>query len=45
MGRRRLRFGHLGFTFHNWPPLRAAFIEEFARHLSGHRIVLLDGKI
>ncbi|MEV5753419.1 hypothetical protein AB0L00_36850 [Actinoallomurus sp. NPDC052308] len=38
-------FGHLGFTFWNWPPFRPGFVEEFARRLDGHRTVLIDGKL
>ncbi|MEU8802836.1 hypothetical protein [Spirillospora sp. NPDC048819] len=38
-------FGHLGFTFWNWPPLRPEFVAEFTRRLAGHRTVLLDGKL
>lgn len=37
--------GHLGFTFWNWPPFRPEFIDEFARHLEGHRPVLTGGKL
>jgi hypothetical protein len=37
-------FGHLGFTFWNWPPFRPEFVVEFTRHLHGHRTVLIDGK-
>ncbi|GLX02971.1 hypothetical protein [Microtetraspora sp. NBRC 16547] len=37
-------FGHLGFTFWNWAPLRAEFVAEFTRHLAGHRIALFSGK-
>ncbi|NEA23963.1 hypothetical protein [Actinomadura bangladeshensis] len=37
--------GYLGFTFWNWPPFRAEFVEEFGRRLGGHRVVLLAGKL
>jgi hypothetical protein len=37
--------GHLGFKFWNWPPMRAEFVAEFTRHLGGHRVVLLAGKL
>ncbi|GII61088.1 hypothetical protein Skr01_11730 [Sphaerisporangium krabiense] len=37
-------FGHLGFTFWNWPPLRPEFVAELTRRLAGHRVVLLEGK-
>ena len=37
-------FGNLGFTFWNWPPLTASFVEEFTRRL-GHRTVLVAGKL
>ncbi|MFF0739025.1 hypothetical protein ACFYVL_01380 [Streptomyces sp. NPDC004111] len=38
-------FGHLGFTFWNWPVLRPEFVAEFSRRLGGHRTVLLGGKL
>lgn len=38
-------FGHLGFTFWNWPTLRPEFVVDFARRLGGHRTVLLEGKL
>jgi hypothetical protein len=31
-------FGHLGFTFWNWPELRPGFVKELSRRL-GHRTV------
>lgn len=37
-------FGHLGFTFWNWPPLAPEFLAEFARRL-GHRVVCPAGKL
>ncbi|SEN23712.1 hypothetical protein [Nonomuraea pusilla] len=38
-------FGHLGFTFWNWPPLRPGFVSDLTARLHGHRVVLLDGKL
>ncbi|MDQ0985001.1 hypothetical protein [Streptomyces sp. V2I9] len=38
-------FGHLGFTFWNWPTLRHAFELELTKRLDGHRTVLLAGKL
>lgn len=38
-------FGHLGFTFWNWPTLRPEFVVDFSRRLGGHRTVLLEGKL
>lgn len=38
-------FGHLGFTFWNWPTLRPEFVADFSRRLGGHRTVLLEGKL
>ena len=38
-------FGHLGFTFWNWPPLRSEFVAEVTRRMGGHQTVLLDGKV
>ncbi|CAM5315436.1 hypothetical protein [Streptomyces narbonensis] len=38
-------FGHLGFTFWNWPTLRPEFVADFSRRLVGHRTVLLEGKL
>jgi hypothetical protein len=37
-------FGDLGFTFWNWPPLKAGFVAEFSRRLE-HRIVSPAGKL
>ncbi len=37
-------FGHLGFTFWNWPPLNPQFLAEAARRL-GHRTVYPVGKL
>ncbi|MFE9324211.1 hypothetical protein ACIHDR_11440 [Nocardia sp. NPDC052278] len=37
-------WGHLGFRFWNWPPLRPEFIAELGRRL-GHRTVLQEGKL
>lgn len=34
-------FGHLGFTFESWPPLRPGFVQDIATRL-GHRVVLVD---
>jgi hypothetical protein len=36
--------GFLGFTFWNWPPLRASFVDRLAGR-TGHRIVLTRGKL
>lgn len=38
-------FGHLGFTFWNWPELRPEFVVDFSRRLGGHRTVLVEGKL
>ncbi|NGN64786.1 hypothetical protein G5C51_12850 [Streptomyces sp. A7024] len=38
-------FGHLGFTFWNWPTLRPGFVTDVAHRLGDHRIVLLEGKL
>jgi hypothetical protein len=38
-------FGHLGFTFWNWPALRPGFVGDFSHRLGGHRTVLLEGKL
>lgn len=38
-------FGHLGFTFWNWPPLRPEFVANLSRQLGGHRTVVLEGKL
>ncbi|WP_436774084.1 hypothetical protein [Yinghuangia sp. YIM S09857] len=38
-------FGHLGFTFWNWPALRPEFVVELSSRLGGHRTVLLEGKL
>jgi hypothetical protein len=37
-------FGHLGFTFWNWPVLAPSFVAEFSRRL-GHRVVCTGGKL
>jgi hypothetical protein len=37
-------FGHLGFTFWNWPPLSPSFVAKFSRRL-GHRVVCPAGKL
>ncbi|TDC11473.1 hypothetical protein E1267_00595 [Nonomuraea longispora] len=38
-------FGHLGFRFWGWPPLRTGFVDGITVRLAGHRVVLLDGKL
>lgn len=38
-------FGHLGFTFWNWPALRPEFVADLSHRLGGHRTVLLEGKL
>jgi len=35
-------FGHLGFTFHSWPPLSREFVAKVAARLD-HRVILVDG--
>jgi hypothetical protein len=37
-------FGHLSFTFWNWPPLSQAFIDEFSQ-LIRHKTMLIEGKV
>lgn len=37
-------FGHIGFTFWNWPPLKESFVSEVAKAL-GHRTRLVRGHI
>jgi hypothetical protein len=37
-------FGHLGFTFWQWPPMKRAFIDQIAGIL-GHKVVVIAGKI
>jgi hypothetical protein len=37
-------FGNLGFTFWNWPPLSARFVQEVTKQL-GHRVVVVQGKL
>lgn len=37
-------FGHLGFTFWNWPTLRPEFVAEVSARL-GHRVVCIAGKL
>lgn len=37
-------FGHLGFTFWNWPDLREAFVVEFSRRL-GHPVEQFIGRL
>lgn len=37
-------FGYLGFTFWNWPPLRASFVRDVGA-LLGHRTVVVRGKL
>jgi len=37
-------FGHLGFTFWNWPELSPRFVEALSRRL-GHRVVDVFGKM
>jgi hypothetical protein len=37
-------FGYLGFTFWNWPPLKANFVRDVGT-LLGHRTVLVCGKL
>jgi hypothetical protein len=37
-------FGHLGFTFWNWPPLKDEFVAEVGKLLR-HRTVVVAGKL
>jgi len=37
-------FGHLGFEFWNWPPMKRSFIDKIAGIL-GHKVVLVAGKV
>lgn len=38
-------FGHLGFTFWNWPELTAGFEDGLSRALDGHRTRRVGGKL
>ncbi|MEU0436225.1 hypothetical protein [Streptomyces sp. NPDC006290] len=38
-------FGYLGFEFWDWPEFSPSFLERFRRALSGHRVVLVGGKL
>ncbi len=40
----RYAYGHLGFRFWNWPPLKPAFLDDIRREL-GHSIALVEGKL